>query len=717
MNLPHAKVAFHECGRCMHHVVGAIIGLLAVLGADCHAQQWELSDSLDIGRHHFGACDVGNGQILVFGGYTQGSRILGGIPTSRCEIIDAVSGRVRRTGSMYEPRAVMGVLQDDHKNVYAIGGMGPDTASSIVERFNAVTQRWEYIGTLRKPRWQHAVAWLDGRRILVVGGWLERSAEIFDIESGESTFVTDFIAPANSMRGISRRGGPPLFFGYRTSGGSSGSGDRSEAAYIYNETTGVWESKIQFPDAPVAPEVLLSRTGYTVVVGGAIREEPFVAAKGVSLLTDNTTGFVQEIAQLQEGRQHHGVAEYVPGSIVIAGGITDATKPLSSTEWFDIEQRQVRPGMPMRFARCFFRVVAVDVQNETYVFAISGLTSSFQTTASVERIATCRSIDILRSSDSQVRMTGLARWSGNAVRLCDAEPMGAGAVWMAKRGFLGNAFSHEIIARYSNGNDHDEPDGSNPGADGLCFVIQTQGGDAIGVPGRGIGYWGIQDAIAIEHDIYMNPASNDPNGNHLGLQVGGKGKVVESLHELDKPNRISFNIPSIKADGSLFAVRYELRDRRLRVWLTQQGSLGDPSMEVADVNVDSILGLTEQSTYWMGFTAATGKSVSSTDIVRWTENPCVDPQDLPVSVIHNEGVEKERMRLRRKDRDSWTIEIQPLTYDRVIVVYDIRGSSVDAISVAAGVDTIIWGSERLDAGTYFVQDVALGQSALIGVLR
>lgn len=687
------------------------------MGVDCHAQQWELTDSLDIGRHHFGACDVGNGQILVFGGYTRGDRILGGIPTSRCEIIDAVTGKVRRTGSMYEPRAVMGVLQDDRKNVYAIGGMGPDSASSIVERFNTVTQRWEYLGNLRKPRWQHAVAWLDSRRILVVGGWLERSAEIFHLETGESEFVADFVAPANSMRGISRRSGAPVFFGYRTSGGSSGSGDRSEAAYVYDEANGTWQSTIQFPNAPVSPEVLLSRTGYSVVIGGAVKEEPFVAARGVSVLTDNTAGFVREIAQLLEGRQHHGVAEYVPGSIVIAGGITDDTRPLSSTEWFDIEQRLVRPGMPMRFPRCFFRVVAVAVQNETYVFAISGLTSSFRTTASVERIATCRSIDILRGNGGQVQMTGLARWSGDAVRLCDAEPMGAGAMWLEKRGFLGNAFSHEIIARYSNGNDFDEPDGSTPGADGLCFVIQTQGGDALGVPGRGIGYWGIQDAIAVEHDIYMNPAANDPNGNHLGLQIGETGKPVESTHELDKPNRISFNIPTVKADGSPFAVRYELRDRRLRVWMTQQGPLGEPSLDVADVSVDSILNLSEQSRYWVGFTAATGKSVSSTDILRWTENPCVDPQDLPVSVIHNEGPGKERMLVRRKERDSWTIEVQPLTFDRSIFVYDIRGASTAEITVAAGVDTVIWSSDLLQAGTYVVHDVTLGHSALIGVLR
>jgi hypothetical protein len=133
--------------------------------------------------------------------------------------------------------------------------------------------------------------------------------------------------------------------------------------------------------------------------------------------------------------------------------------------------------------------------------------------------------------------------------------------------------------------------------------------------------------------------------------------------------------------------------------------------------LDSILGLDEQSRYWIGFTAATGRSVSATDILRWTENPCTDPLDLPVSVGSLELHEENGLTIRRLERDVWTIELVASAYDRAITVHDIHGAKIEDVSVAQGVDTIQWSSDRLPSGTYILQDVQNGLSALIIVVR
>ena len=61
------------------------------------------------------------------------------------------------------------------------------------------------------------------------------------------------------------------------------------------------------------------------------------------------------------------------------------------------------------------------------------------------------------------------------------------------------------------------------GADGICFVLQTVGTDALGESGGGLGFLGtdFQPAFAVEFDTWQNGNYGDPAGDHIAMVSNG----------------------------------------------------------------------------------------------------------------------------------------------------------------------------------------------------
>jgi Legume lectin domain. len=70
------------------------------------------------------------------------------------------------------------------------------------------------------------------------------------------------------------------------------------------------------------------------------------------------------------------------------------------------------------------------------------------------------------------------------------------------------------------------------GGDGFAFVIQAEKEDALGESGRGLGFEGIQNSLAIEFDTYNNYENSDPFVNHISVHtnIGVKGKGNSANH-------------------------------------------------------------------------------------------------------------------------------------------------------------------------------------------
>lgn len=61
----------------------------------------------------------------------------------------------------------------------------------------------------------------------------------------------------------------------------------------------------------------------------------------------------------------------------------------------------------------------------------------------------------------------------------------------------------------------------NTGGGGLVFTLQGEGALALGGGDEGMGYEGITPSLGVELDIWLSYGTNDPDGNHLGINLDG----------------------------------------------------------------------------------------------------------------------------------------------------------------------------------------------------
>jgi hypothetical protein len=112
-------------------------------------------------------------------------------------------------------------------------------------------------------------------------------------------------------------------------------------------------------------------------------------------------------------------------------------------------------------------------------------------------------------------LNGSAIATGNdCYQLTPAVATQNGTVWYADQIDLNQPFdlAFEMFLGYTDVN----------GADGLCFVLHTQGTTAIGATGGGMGYLNFGTSLAVEFDTYQNQSPySDPAYDHIAIQKNG----------------------------------------------------------------------------------------------------------------------------------------------------------------------------------------------------
>jgi hypothetical protein len=140
--------------------------------------------------------------------------------------------------------------------------------------------------------------------------------------------------------------------------------------------------------------------------------------------------------------------------------------------------------------------------------------------------------------------------------------------------------------------------GTNPMADGICFVIQRVGPTALGGGGGGCGYSGIPTSVAVAFDIYPN------GGSYTGLFTNGAAPLAENQTTLT----LNFH------NGNVFRARLAYDGTTLQVTITDTVSNASQTQNYT-INIPSTIGGT---TAYVGFTAATGGLNAIQDIRTWT---------------------------------------------------------------------------------------------------
>jgi hypothetical protein len=114
---------------------------------------------------------------------------------------------------------------------------------------------------------------------------------------------------------------------------------------------------------------------------------------------------------------------------------------------------------------------------------------------------------------------------GPALRLTPAEARQSGASWYRRKVNVREGFDTYIRFELSNPSQRcDRLDDVNTycrsrGADGFAFVIQNEGPTALGTAGKGLGYEGIFNSLAVELDTFHNYDQMDFYENHISVMT------------------------------------------------------------------------------------------------------------------------------------------------------------------------------------------------------
>jgi hypothetical protein len=159
-------------------------------------------------------------------------------------------------------------------------------------------------------------------------------------------------------------------------------------------------------------------------------------------------------------------------------------------------------------------------------------------------------------------------------------------------------------------------DGDGVGADGIVFVVQTVSSTA-GGGGGGIGYQGLANSVGVEFDTWDNGGGfNDPNGNHVGIDIGGAFNGPTAVVATRMNNGLDW-YAWVDYNGATDVVELRLsttNSRPVSPFLTRA------------VDLTGVLGSTNA---FIGFTSGTGAAGGFHDIINFTFEDTFKPIDVP----------------------------------------------------------------------------------------
>ena len=225
------------------------------------------------------------------------------------------------------------------------------------------------------------------------------------------------------------------------------------------------------------------------------------------------------------------------------------------------------------------------------------------------------------SSVAGLKLNGNAIQAGNQLQLTTPTAFSSGSTFTMDPVALGNLNTFSTNFRFQITNSSGIGDEDGPGADGLVFVVQTVS-NSVGGAGGGIGFSGIPNSLGIEFDTFNNGSGfNDPNGNHVGIDLNGN---IASIVTAIEPTR--FN------NGEVWNawIDYDGVAKALEVRWSLSAIRPDAAQLSASVDLTQILG---QNSAFVGFTSATGSGFGRHDILSWQYSQTLGAVPEPASVL------------------------------------------------------------------------------------
>lgn len=227
---------------------------------------------------------------------------------------------------------------------------------------------------------------------------------------------------------------------------------------------------------------------------------------------------------------------------------------------------------------------------------------------------------------SGLKLLRNAQPSEGKILLCQSDFYKNGIMWRDRPLPVNGEWETEWSFSLNNPTQAKNPDNSFPGADGYSLIIQnTENGlNAIGENGLGLSYENLQNAIAIELDLFKNNKyqledRNDPSGNHIALILPSKNGKLSADHIYTDANHITSDIPEIKSNNTIYyaKVNYNATKKKLRIWLSDSPKYVDEVLEINDFDLSKYISLQNSQHAYIGIGASTGDGCQNHYIHSW----------------------------------------------------------------------------------------------------
>lgn len=170
---------------------------------DPAAGTWSATGSLAQARHHHSQTLLGDGRVLVAGGFTTTSTACSGdgtgTATATAELFDPAAGTWSAAAPLATARRLHTATRLSDGRVLVVGGSTAADPIASAEIYDAATNAWTSTGDLAVPRRTHTATRLPDGRVLVTGGesggMAVATCEIFDPATGTWTAAADMSTP------------------------------------------------------------------------------------------------------------------------------------------------------------------------------------------------------------------------------------------------------------------------------------------------------------------------------------------------------------------------------------------------------------------------------------------------------------------------------------------------------------------------------------------
>ncbi|WPB76924.1 kelch repeat-containing protein [Archangium violaceum] len=285
------------------------------LDDDCDGQvdesgAWFTAAPMSSPRFRHTATVLGNGQVLVAGGYASGS----GSPLDTSEMFDPVTHTWSVVASMVTARTQHSATLLMDGRVLVAGGESRNSSIASAEVFDPVTRNWSSTGSMLQARHDHTATLLKDGRVLVVGGGGSSgsltTAEVYDPQTGIWSTVESMTEARNGHIAELLNNGQVL-----ASGGVT-NGVFLATAEVYDPATNRWSAVGSMAQPRGVHAAVLLKNGRVLVSGGEHRGSYLSTAE----VYDPATRLWSSVSPMSMAHTNHTMVLLPSGQALVAGG-------------------------------------------------------------------------------------------------------------------------------------------------------------------------------------------------------------------------------------------------------------------------------------------------------------------------------------------------------------------------------------------------------------